>query len=57
MFELLRLVHQLVPYTREVFRVSLGDSAWSVPIDLTVGADSGITYHTSSSSPVKVTFI
>lgn len=56
MFEFLRIVHQLVPYTREVFRVSLGDSAWSVSIDLMVGADSGMAYHTagSTSSPVKL---
>ncbi|XP_054707626.1 focal adhesion kinase 1-like [Uloborus diversus] len=45
MFKFLRLVHPILLYDREIFKVALG-GGWSVPIELVVGPDLGISYLT-----------
>ncbi|XP_015917953.1 focal adhesion kinase 1 [Parasteatoda tepidariorum] len=45
MFKFLRLVHPVLLYDREIFKCALG-GGWSVPIELVIGPDLGISYLT-----------
>ncbi|KFM67905.1 Focal adhesion kinase 1, partial [Stegodyphus mimosarum] len=45
MFQFLRLVHPVLLYDREIFKCALG-GGWSVPIELVIGPDLGISYLT-----------
>ncbi|XP_054709539.1 focal adhesion kinase 1-like [Uloborus diversus] len=49
MFKFLELVHSVVQYDREKFKCALG-MGWSVPIELVVGIDTGISFMTDPNS-------
>ncbi|GBM75438.1 Focal adhesion kinase 1 [Araneus ventricosus] len=54
MFMFLDMVHPVVKYDRETFKCSLG-TGWSVPVELVVSADAGISFLTDpNAAPTHV---
>ncbi|GIX74990.1 hypothetical protein CEXT_670841 [Caerostris extrusa] len=53
MFMFLDMVHPVVKYDREIFKCALG-TGWSVPVELVIGADTGISFLTDPNAVVSI---